>query len=139
VVTEPAWLLWLELESSLPWLEPESALLESSLLWEELESSLLCVELELEPELEVSSLWLEVPLDDGVVVASVVLVTPPLPRAATASQAAMNVASVAAVMRRRTVCRRCLIGGSVGCGMRRIVAGFAQILLGASYGAGKSR
>jgi hypothetical protein len=35
--------------------------------------------------------------------------------------------------------RRCLMGGSLGCGMRRIVAAFAQILLGASYGAGKNR
>jgi hypothetical protein len=121
VVTEPPWLLWLELELSL---------LEPSLLWVEPESSLPCV------ALVPASLWLDVPDDDALV--AVVLVSPPFPRAATASHAAANVASVAAAMRRRTVRRRCLMGASGGCGMRRIVAAFAQILLGTSYGAGKN-
>jgi hypothetical protein len=134
VVTESPWLLWLELElsllePSLLWVEPESSLLELSLLW--VESSLLCV------EVVPVSLWLDVPEDDALV--AVVLVAPPFPRAATASHAATNVASVAAAMRRRTVRRRCLMGASGGCGMRRIVAAFAQILLGTSYGAGKNR
>jgi hypothetical protein len=122
VVTEPPWLLWLELELSL---------LEPSLLWVDPESSLPCVALVL------ASLWLDGPDDDALV--AVVLVAPPFPRAATASHAATNVASVAAAMRRRTVRRRCLMGASGGCGMRRIVAAFAQILLGAWYGAGKNR
>ena len=85
-------------------------------------------------ELFASSLWLEDPPDDWLVAA----VAPPLPRAATASQAATNVASTAAVMRRRTRRRRCLTGVS-GDGMWRIVAAFAQILLGTWYGAGKNR
>jgi hypothetical protein len=143
VVTPLSWLLlWLEPESAL--LEPESELAESSLCVEpessldvlspldvlsSLELPLLCV------ELVASSLWLEDPLEEALVV---VVVAPPLPSAATASQAATKVASTAAVMRRRTRRRRCLMGGS-GDGMGRIVAGFAQILLGASYGAGKNR
>jgi hypothetical protein len=123
VVTEPPWLLWLELELSL---------LEPSLLWVEPESSLPCV------ALVPVSLWLDVP-DDDALVAGVPVAPPPFPRAATASHAATNVASVAAAMRRRTVRRRCLMGASGECGMRRIVAAFAQILLGAWYGAGKNR
>jgi hypothetical protein len=126
VVTGSACVLWLELE-----------LVESSLLWVEpelLESSLLCVEAELEP----SSLWLDVPVEEDELAGAVVLVAAPLPRAATASQAATNVASVTAAMRRRTVRRRCLMGAS-GCCMQRIVAAFAQILLGDWYGAGKNR
>jgi hypothetical protein len=120
VVTEPPWLLWLELELSL---------LEPSLLWVDPESSLPCVALVL------ASLWLDGPDDDALV--AVVLVAPPFPRAATASHAATNVASVAAAMRRRTVRRRCLMGASGGCGMRRIVAGVPQILLGSWYATGK--
>jgi hypothetical protein len=137
VVTPSSWLLlWLEPESAL--LEPDSEPAESSLCVEAessldvsppFELPLLCV------ELVASSLWLDDPLEEALVV---VVVAPPLPSAATASQAATKVASTAAVMRRRTRRRRCLMGGS-GDGMGRIVAGFAQILLGGSYGAGKNR
>jgi hypothetical protein len=113
LVTGPAWLLWLE-PASFP----------------------LCAALEPQP----SSLWLELDVSvDEVGVAAVVLEAPPLPKAATASQAARNVASTAAVTRRRMVRRRWLMGASGGCCMRRIVARFAQILLGAWYGAGKNR
>jgi hypothetical protein len=137
VVTEPALLLlWLDPESALL---PELSLLELWSLWVDVESSvpesaLLCEELVLAP----SSLWVAVPVVDDEPVAAVV-VAPPLPRAATASHAATNVASVAAMMRRRTVRRGCVMGGSGDCGMRRIVAALAQILLGDWYGAGKNR
>jgi hypothetical protein len=144
VVTGPPWLpRWLELESAL--------LLEPSPLCVELEPSLLaspplCIgpyasapeSLPLCAELVPSSLWLDVPVvGDGLVAA--VLDAPPLPKAATASHAATNVASVAAVMRRRTRRVRCLTGASGDSGMWRMVAAFAQILLGTWYGAGKDR
>jgi hypothetical protein len=136
VVTPSPWLLlWPEPEPVLVepslWVDPESSLLEPSLL------ALSLLELSLCVALVASSLWPEDPPDDWLVPA-VVVVAPPLPRAATASQAATKVASTAAVMRRRTRRRRCLMGGS-GDSLGRIVATYAQILLGASYGAGKNR
>jgi hypothetical protein len=68
----------------------------------------------------------------------VVVDVPPLPRAATASQAVTNVASTPAVTRRRTLRRRCLTGGTGVC-MRRIVAYQAWIFLGIRSASGKSR
>jgi hypothetical protein len=95
----------------------------------------LCVEV---PELLVPSLCV-LPEDPDVVGAAVVAldVLPPLPRAATASQAATNVARTPAVTRRRTMRRRCLTGETGGC-MRSIVADEAWILLGIRSARGKN-
>jgi hypothetical protein len=86
-----------------------------------------------------SSLWLCEPLDpDDVVPLAAVLEPPPLPRAATASQAAMKVASAPAATRRRRVRRRWLMGG-VGSCMSRMVDPQPWILLGIRSGSRKSR
>jgi hypothetical protein len=67
------------------------------------------------------------PEDVGVVVDAVE--EPPLPSAATASQAATKVASTPVVTRRRTFRTRC-VTGEAGGGMASIVADEAWILLG---------
>jgi hypothetical protein len=121
VVTGLAWLLWLE---------PELELLPLCV-----EAPELCVEV---PEPLAPSLCV-LPEDPDVVGAAVVAldVLPPLPRAATASQAATNVARTPAVTRRRTMRRRCLTGETGGC-MGSIVADEAWIFLGIRSARGKS-
>jgi hypothetical protein len=85
-----------------------------------------------------SSLWLCEPLDpDDVVLVAAVVELPPLPRAATASQAATKVASTPAATRRRRVRRRRLMGG-VGSCMSTMVDPEPWILLGIRSGSRKS-
>jgi hypothetical protein len=114
VVTEPDWLL--------------------ELLLEELLSELL-----LELVVPLSSVWLWVPVDpdDVVVLVAAVVELPPLPRAATASQAATKVASTAAATLRRRMRRRWLVG-DVGRCMDTMVDPEPWILLGIRSVPGKS-
>jgi hypothetical protein len=83
-----------------------------------------------------SSLWLCVPLEPDEVVVAAVDELPPLPRAATASQAATKVASTPAATRRRRVRRRRLMGG-VGSCMTSMVDRQPWILLGIRSGSRK--
>jgi hypothetical protein len=85
----------------------------------------------------VSSLWLCVPLEPDDVGVAAVVELPPLPRAATASQAATKVASAPAATRRRTMRRRRLMGGFGSC-MTSMVDRQPWILLGIRSGSRKS-
>jgi hypothetical protein len=137
VVTEPDW-LWLEL---LDELLPESVdELPESLLVELPASPVveLSSVLELELLVPLSSVWLCVPVDpDEPEVVAAVVELPPLPRAATASQAATKVASTPAATRRRRMRRRRLMG-EVGRCMSSMVRRQPWILLGIRSGSGKS-
>jgi hypothetical protein len=127
VVTEPDWLL--ELLSELLLEEPLSELLEEP-----------SPEPLLEPVVPVLSVWLWVPVDpdDVVVLVAAVVELPPLPRAATASQAATKVASTPAATLRRRMRKRWLVG-DVGRCMDTMVDPEPWILLGIRSGSGKSR
>jgi hypothetical protein len=133
----PGWLLWLlcllwlVLELDPPSLDPSSfdpLSLDPSSLCVDPES--VCVDPEplcVDPPSSLCEL-LAPPAAPGVVVA------PPLPSAATASQAATKVASAPAVTRRRMVRRRCEAGGF----MPRVVADEAWIFLGIRSAPGKT-
>jgi hypothetical protein len=133
VVTESDWLFELLEELS------------SELLLEELSSELLdelLSELVDEPSSELlvppSSVWLWVLVDpDDVVLVAAVVELPPLPRAATASQAATKVASTPAATLRRRMRRRWLVG-DVGRCMDTMVDSEPWILLGIRSGSRKS-
>jgi hypothetical protein len=123
-VTEPDW----------DWLDCDELL--------ELSSELLVESSELVPDpLDVlvapSSLWLCVPLEPDEVVVAAVVELPPLPRAATASQAATKVASAPAATRRRRMRRRWLMGGLGSC-TTSMVDRQPWILLGIRSGSRKS-
>jgi hypothetical protein len=125
---EPDW-LWFELlDELLPELLLDE-LLPVSLLVEPSSELLVVVSSVLELEL-LSSVWVCVPLDpDEPELAAVVVELPPLPRAATASQAATKVASAPAATRRRRMRRRWLMG-EVGRCMSSMVRREPWILLG---------
>jgi hypothetical protein len=118
VVTGPDWLL--ELLSELLLEEPLSELL-------------------LELVVPLASVWLWVPVDpdDVVVLVAAVAELPPLPRAATASQAATKVASTPAATLRRRMRKRWLVG-DVGRCMDTMVDPEPWILLGIRSAPGKA-
>jgi hypothetical protein len=122
----------------LPELVPVSLLVElSSELVVELSSELLVV---LSSSLELlvpPSVWLCVPLVPDEPVLEAVVEVPLLPRAATASHAATNVASAPAATRRRRMRRRWLMG-DVGRCMSSMLRGQPWILLGIRSGSRKS-
>jgi hypothetical protein len=137
VVTESDW-DWLDCDELLELLSAPLELLSEPLepvseLVEPLEESSELVPEPVDVLVPVSSLWLRVSLEPDDVVVAAVGELPPLPRAATASQAATKVASAPAATRRRTMRRRRLMGGFGSC-MTSMVDRQPWILLGIRSG-----